>query len=319
MSRAYRDPAPVKTLSLEDMIRRAEARPPFRVPGLIHSALTGVAGEPFVGKSSLATHLVISGIRGESFLGVPWESKPDRILLALTDPGAVEEYGDRFKTAGLVSGELRTHEGAVSAGGWAELRQDQSFPLTDHSLVVIDTLTGCLPDLNSITDAYDFFGEVTAELCAHGVAVVVLMHMSEKRGKDGYRMRVPMGTTSISSHIRHRLTLTRAPGGGVSVTTTGNQATEELDIVARQRKHAADWEVISAGPRVKREKATLDRNAEIADWVVAECQGSNKTAAADKVAKQFGLTRATAKKRLQPSQSVGKLVELRGSEWVRTG
>lgn len=302
-------------ISLSEAIGRAEAMPPFRVPGLVHSALTGISGEPFVGKSSLIAHLVVSGLSGAPFLGVDWTVRPDRFLVLCTDPGGVNEYGKRFQDAGL-SGDREDRLHLLESVGvtnewWERLRTNPSLPLSSQSVVIVDNLTGAVDDLNDGQGTGAFFAQINEELCRFGIGVVLTLHRSDKRGASGYKPTVPMGHTGISGAVRHRLDLTRS-NGSVRLTTRGNQASDRLDITFRQGEHAADMVISSSESRASRPKETLDKNRAKVDFLLANPSAVTKKDKAALLATQFGGRASGYEKALQPSRPLGQLLAAGG-------
>ena len=297
---------------------RARRRDPFRVPGLVHSALTGFVGEPYAGKSSLSANLIASAMLRTDFLGLPWDEHPDRIVLVCTDPGNAAEYSDRLDELGAPDDGHRVvvFEAAPTAPEWANIRKD--FTLTPKSLVLVDNLLGVAPDVNSTKDVAGFFDSVQHHLCHHGVAVVVVAHKSEKSGLHG-KSRVPMGSTGISAKFRHVVYVDPREGNGVALRVRGNQVAGEHVWSLSRGDAAADLRVVSSEAVVPRDRAreTFERNAAIADFIVTQCQGLNKTQAAAKAAGQFALSHGTVAKHLQPGGPLGQLVERTGSGWVR--
>ncbi len=297
---------------------RAGRRDPFRVPGLVHSSLTGFVGEPYAGKSSLSANLIASAVQGADFLDVPWDEHPDRIVLVCTDPGNAAEYSDRLEELGVTDddGRVVVFESAPMSEGWADVRQD--FALTPSSLVIVDNLMGVSPDVNSTKDVGGFFDAVQHHLCTHGVAVVVIAHKSEKYGERG-KARTPMGSTAISAKFRHVVYVDPREGSGIALRVRGNQVSGEQLWTLSRGGGAADLHVTSTEAVVprNRSKEIHDRNANVADFLVTECGGLSKKDAAAKAAPVFHLTPGTLEKHMGPSGPVGTLVRREGSEWVR--
>lgn len=302
---------------------KAEARPPFRVPGLIHSALTGIVGEPYAGKSGLASHLIASGLLGTPFLDVGWDTAPDQVVLVSTDPGSDHEYNGRFDQLGLEDSEPRLSFVDPPAGslGWGAMRDH--LALTPASLVVVDNVTGFVPDINSTKDVYGFFDPIERELCAFGVAVVVIAHKSEKSGPHG-KSRTPMGSTAISAKFRHVVYVDRIAGGQrLRLSTDGNECEARQTVLLDRGVHAAAFTVAEAGPTATRsrelDRARLDRNADMAAWVLTECQGRNKTETAAALSAKFGGQPSGHAKNLQPGRPLGHLLDFDavGLRWAR--
>lgn len=69
-----------------------------------------------------------------------------------------------------------------------------------------------------------------------------------------------------------------------------------------------------------RDQATLDKNAEIAHWIVAECQGKGRNATASAVAAKFGGSDATVRTHLSKGTAYGCLVAaVDGNRWRLAG
>lgn len=306
---------------------RLRQRPPFAVAGLIHRSLTGIVGEPYIGKSALVALLVSTALARSEFLGRPWNSDVAGVLLVGTDASSADEYESRLTETGLLSeDDPRVHyleRFPSDQSQWEEV-VDQ-LDIGDDWVVVIDNLTGVIPDLNSTKDVHDFFQLIESSLCALGTCVIVVAHKSEKTGERG-KSRTPMGSTGISARLRHVLYLD-LKSKELTLTAKGNGVPEGEELKLRRGgRGAADYEVLSAVPVSQsdrqRDKATLDKRAEIARWVVANCQGMSKTEAAEAISARSGGSVSTHQKNLQPSRALGKLLVCEGGpdgrRWTTT-
>lgn len=313
-------------LTYAEVRARQKNAPPFLVPGLVSAHLTGLIGEPYAGKSSVATNLVASALTGGEFLGRPWARRPDRAVVVCTDPGLVDEYTNRL--ADLAEAAGREDYGTVvfleraprTVDDWEEFATDAR--IGSGTLVVVDNLSGVV-DTNNAQEVRPFLEAVT-DVCvtARRAPVVIAAHSSSKTGFNGRKPKGALGLTSISGAFRLELRISRNPDGSiVTVDTQGNQLPEpERLVLHRGPAGAADLQLESSvGLRQlteKRSAATYDKRADMAAFVVAECQGQNKAATAVALARRFGGTAGSHGKWLQPSGPLGQMLTHDGGRWA---
>jgi len=309
---------------------RAVRKPPFRVPGLIHRDLTGIAGVPYAGKSALAASLAM-GVVGGSFLGRDWLTPPDRVLLVCADVGTHLQMGDRLVGMGMAettTGVVVTPTAPAKAGAWAALSDRAG--LTPSSLVIIDNLSAIVPDYNDSKACGEFFGCLRDAFISKGISVVVLLHMTEKATQYGPARLQPLGSTAISASLRHVIYVVPKGDGVLEVVTRGNDLEEPVALTVQMLSGAGGPsgftvmdEVLvrerGASRKAKRATETLDRRAQKADWIVTNCQGRSKKATAEALAAKFGGAVSTYAKDLQPGRALGKMVVLEATAWSRLG
>ena len=163
-----------------------------------------------------------------------------------------------------------------------------------------------------------FFTVVEHVFCATGATVVVVAHKSEKVGMRGHS-KLPMGSTGISSRLRH-VVYVDAIAGGVRLTTQGNDNPQQEVFELHRGDHAADFRVTSvenlASNSARRSKQTLDQRAVQARWVVENCQGKSKGETAQHLADRFKGAVGTYSKHLQPAGPLGQQLVFNGGIWT---
>lgn len=305
-------------------------RQPFIVEGIISASSTLIYGEAKVGKSFLVSSLVASLVTGSDFLGREVEDRDWKVAICWTDDDGVAEYGERIATVlpdgiepavrfyGLPVMRTRRHWEAL----FARVMADGS------NFLVIDNLSqasrGSLNDDNAVKDFFDGVRIFTRA----GIPVVIVGHSSEKRSDTGNKSDLPLGSSVISQSVRWRCFYSRSRGK-VNVRFSGNHAeahsmTLDHGVGARftvvEKKDAQAVKDEQQERTRTRDSATLDRNADIARWVVAECQGKGRNAAAEAIAGQFGGTLSTAKTHLSKRSAYGCLLApLPGNRWALAG
>ncbi|MER7071022.1 AAA family ATPase [Terrabacter sp. NPDC000476] len=318
-------PSP-RLYSLAELLH--DGLPPFRVSGLVHRDLTGIAGPPYTGKSTLVAGLA-AGLSGGCFLGRPWERPPDRILFVCTDMGSHRQMARLVASMGLSPDSpdvTIAAEAPADKAGWVDLRRRAG--LTSDSLVVIDNLSAIVGDFNDSGACKTFFDALRQAFVSEDISTVVVMHMSEKAPNYGPQRLQPLGSTVISAALRHVLYVVPKGEGMAEITTRGNDLEEPLVLsvrTVRGEDGPAGFEVLTeqaVGDRKRqRDRDTLDQNALRSSWVVANCQGMNKQQTADALAAEFGGKASGHAKQLQPSRPLGMMLAHQpdGNRWTLRG
>lgn len=296
--------------------------PDFIVDGLVPSSATLIIGEPMEGKSLLTIDLAAALISGEPWLGREVMGGPHRVGFVVTDPNAGLETCRRWEdrtgsTEGLPVARLD-----LEAGGWeAVAGQAQAAGLT---VLILDNVLGSLPgDVNSARDCRaltDGLNLVLATGCA-----VIAVHHTAKAGEHGPG-RSPLGSQHLKAWPRSVLRLFKRGGPDSRGLTTESNTAEPLDLTlaVEMTGRAARFSVLDSKDvnqekregTHKRTKQRLDRNAEVAAYVVSECQGLNKRQASERIAEQFGLSASTVRTDLSPTRPLGTLVRNVGGRWL---
>ncbi|MEW1955143.1 AAA family ATPase [Terrabacter sp. NPDC080008] len=312
-----------KLMSHAEVLSRGAGSAPFLVPGLVSADLTGVIGEPYAGKSSLVVNLVNGALTTGDFLGRRFTRRPERAVLVCTDAGLADEYARRLEELagpGSDFGSVIYAERAPrSPDGWEGFAQKAR--IGSGTLVVVDNLSGVV-DTNNAQEVRPFLAAVV-DVCvtARRAPVVVVAHSSAKPGFNGRKAKGPMGLTSISGAFRLELRVAAGSGGALTVETKGNQIREpERLCLTRGSAGAGDLHVTSSEPlsesAARRQTKTLDQRADMARFVVEQCQGLSKADAAAALARTFGGSSGTHAKRLQPSQPLGQQLVHQDGSWA---
>ncbi|MET4609457.1 hypothetical protein ABIC28_000427 [Rhodococcus sp. PvR044] len=285
-------------------------------PELVSSSITMIYGRSNVGKSYLVCSMLLSLlVEDREFLGTqPADNtKLWKPAILWTDPGSDEEYGERIHKA-LPEG-VEVDVPVFHIGRTA--RSDEWETLTDHlvsegvNFVVVDNLMGATGDTNDALVVTTVFDGLT-RLTNQGVPVVVLHHESEKgqvvAGATSMGASVAVQKSRVWIHAR-QTSRRKLRGGNTALVVQSNMLDQPREVIAEPMQ-GPDYRVLSQGPWVSRseseaekpkqsrEKATLDTNRAMAEWVVANCQGIGVNAAAPLLAAEFGKSAWTCRDQL---------------------
>ncbi|MFF4652397.1 AAA family ATPase [Streptomyces sp. NPDC001380] len=304
-------------LDWKDMVKAAETQAHFIIDGMISATSTLLYGEAKVGKSYIVSALIASLAMGRDFLGRGIESRGWNVAICATDDGAAAEYGQRIQTVVPegVNLPVRCFQLPVmrSRAMWESLYRQ--IIRGGFNFVVIDNLTqaagGSVNDDGAIRD----FFEGVRMFTRAGIPVVIVGHSSEKSGERG-KSNLPMGSSAISQSVRHRCFVSRSRGR-LSLRFSGNHVEPHtvllehgtgarFTVVDRQ-----DAEAVKADGEAKRrdrDKATLDKNAVIAAYVVSDCQGMGVRKTAQSLADRFGGAASTYSSNLSSKRAYGAML-----------
>lgn len=284
-----------------------------------------IYGRSNVGKSYLVSSMLLSlMLDGREFLGMQPTNRTKvwRPAILWTDPGSDEEYAERIYPELPKEAELGIfHVGRTT-------RVDEWEVLADHlitegfNFVVVDNLQGVTGDTNESATVTTVFDGLT-KLTNRGVPVVVLHHESEK-GKV-VAGASPMGTSTAVQKSRAWIQVRQSNrrnlrGGNTVLVIQSNALSQPQQLVAEPLTGPA-YRVLDRGPWVtqdtekkpkeKRGKPTYDERADMARWVVNNCQGKGLNATASALAEKFGKSQATCKEQLMRG-ALAKLVNRAG-------
>jgi hypothetical protein len=320
-----------KAQTMTEVLQRMQNDPedPWLVPGLISAKSTFLYGPAKIGKSWLVSHLVGALLNNGRFLDV--QVPTDRrfsVAVAYTDHGGDLEYTERIHTIA----DDASRVGLLDIGGrmhhddWESLLEfclDQG-----HNVLVIDNATQALPGSMNEDHSWRVFYDELRMFIRAGIAVVIVGHSTSKTfngkpsdthmGSDyavqGVRwiMRVKKVNRRLEVKVHgnhgHGRTLKVRPGAG---------ARFDVESVVLDEEAAGEKE----SQVQDRDKATFDRNAEHAQYVVDHCQGMIPAEVAQSLSDQFGGSVQTFKNSLS-TRALSKLLDREGdgteTRWART-
>jgi AAA domain len=277
-----------------------DERPPFLVEGIVSSTLTLLYGAPKSGKSTLAAALAVAVANGGTYLEKP--APRGKVAIVTGDPSDDDQYY-RYAYGRVPDGAVTPY--AFSRPPMAETWGKVCYEIERNgtNLAIIDNLTAFAPggDVSDQRSFRTFYDGVIDQLTRNGIAVVLIHHTSEKRGEHGGYSRTPMGHTAISAAARWKWRIETPDVTGPSRLTFEGNYGPKYEMLVTRPGGVADFDVIEvtqpdelAARRRNRQRATMDRNAEIARWVVDNCQGvTSNTEAGRRVAGQYGGSEGT--------------------------
>jgi hypothetical protein len=263
-------------------------KPRFLIDGLVARSLTLLYGQPKHGKSTLAMAIAIAVANGSpEFLGRKVNlDGPVKVGIIAGDPEDDIEYAKALR-GNVPSGSVMTYcpQRPPQPEHWASVISEMK--LWGVKLVIIDNLQAFCRDVNDsrlVAPMLDRCDQLTRA----GIAVILVHHTSEKSTEHGPRT-TPMGHTAISSAARWKVRAYLPDNGHLIVTCEGNYGGKHELRLSRPNGRP-NFDVIStadtgeltdryAKRKAARDKATLNRNGEIAAYVAA---GHTQRDAADK-------------------------------------
>lgn len=296
----------------------------FVIDGLVCTTSTLLVAEPKAGKSLLGASILGALLTGEPLLGREVRV-PDggwRIALCWTDDNAEAEYRDRLMTIlpkGLEPAVRFYRVSEIDGKGWSRLHSE--IKADGCNFVIFDVMNQALcGSANDDKVVTDFFRGVR-ECTRNSIPVLLIVHSSEKTGEHG-KSKNPLGSTQISGNARWIISLTRNASGVWTLETKGSVA----DICAI-RFTAPEFDVprFEIGKEVsgvekrtssrQRSTATLNRNGEIAAYVVAECQGLSQADTAARISAKWNLRKSGCVSNLSGGRGYGALLQRDGDTW----
>jgi hypothetical protein len=274
----------------------------FLIEGVLHRSVTLIYGQTMAGKSTIAASIAVALATGKT----EWAGRTvspsghGPVVIVCGDPDSRYEYQERlFKvrdefTAASQYIELVAPYRPTRPEGWEQIRR--VVDETGAKTVIIDNLSqftaGSLSDDDLVKQ---FYAEVD-EFARRGIAVLVLAHVSDKKGPDGQASRLPIGSSLIRFGPRWwalawkgggkvHLEFSGNGGGGWWLDLTEPDGTPRFDVLGgKTTGELREGRVRRA--RERGEKTEDDRSA-VGDWVIANCQGKNRKEAAGAVAGHF--------------------------------
>lgn len=260
-------------MKLGEMLEYVKTRPEPKwvVPGYVPEGLTVFAGNSKVGKSYMCLDIAAAVAAGEPCLNGPVCEMGDVLYIAAEDD-------DRRLTGRLLDRDADKSGWPLDrlSLAWAPLARpapEEAREWLDESanprLLILDTLSRTIPDVDSRKGAYDREVEKMARVqefaSTAGIAVLVVTHTNQMKLDDGddWMMRVS-GTTGIIGTADHIMFLDAqrgSPDGMLHV--TGRDMPDRSDVL---RRVGAWWQVFD-GPKIG---SLGDRSLDIIEWVTAQ-------------------------------------------------
>ncbi|WP_435592028.1 AAA family ATPase [Nocardia sp. bgisy118] len=319
------------TTTYTEALKLADEGETWVVENIIGAGTTLIYGEAKVGKSFLVSALIKSLAIGTEFLNKPVpQDRAFSVAVCWTDDMGAQEYSTRIRTVMPAdeAPDVRFYHLPImrTPDMWQALYE--RVMSDGHNFVVIDNLAQTLNgSINDDAEVRKFFDGVRLFVRA-GIPVVIVAHSSDKAGVNGFKPETPMGSAYITQAVRWRVFVRRSKRGNVTLKLMGNHAEpyemtlyhgagarfEVIDV-----KTAEALKASAEGAARARGKATLDHNAEVADWIVANCQGLSVMDVARKLEPEFGGKVNSYKRWLNQEGKLGMLLERDGTTWKRRG
>jgi hypothetical protein len=283
----------------------------YLIDGVLHRSVTLIYGQTMAGKSTIAASIAVALATGKT----EWAGRAvgpsahGPVVIVCGDPDSRYEYQERlYKVRDEFTSpdhyvELLAPFRPTRPEGWHQIRAVVAE--VGAKVVIIDNLSqfvaGSLSDDDLVKQ---FFTEVD-EFARQGIAVLVLAHVSDKKGVDGNPARLPMGSSLIRFGPRWwalawkgggkvRLEFDGNGGGGWWLDMSEPDGIPRFDVLgSTSTEELKEGRANRARQRAAR---TLDDRSDVGGWVVANCQGMNREQTAEKIAAQFpDITVSTAK------------------------
>lgn len=300
---------------------------------LIHSSITMLYGRAGVGKSYVVSDLILSLlVRDRPFMGQQ-PTNPNKewhpVILG-TDPGTADEYALRLHAGAELANASPIEVPLYFIGRTAQAPEWDALAsrLMDegYNFVVLDNLMGATGDTNDAVAQTTVFDGLT-RFTNVGIPVLVVHHESQHGGKASPGAP-PMGlSTSVQKSrtwIQARQSERKAHrGGNLVLYVQSNALDQPYEITAEPRGtgDAPDYRVVNRAkiePRIPEQRApeVLDRNDQVASYIVDHCTRLSQRQAAEKVAEIFGGSKGTWRNSIS-SGALSKMVKLGADGWER--
>jgi hypothetical protein len=266
------------------------AGPDWLIDEWLVSSATMVTGQPECGKSSLVASMAAAVSRRDEWLGAEVStSRSGPVAIVVTDPSDEIQWAKKAVELGVDNWEIIRFS-PERWGGIEDLATSMQCPL-----LVFDNITGAIEE-GTINEANPkAILRPLGLIIAEGTPVVVIHHSDKIGRKD------PMGPTAYKAWRRHGIHITGS-GERRTLTREGNFGRFPDVVVHGTARGAAVEYKLAEGqptPRSNRSVDRLNENAEIADWVVKNCQGVGVNDVAKHIAKEFpGVKESTRRNQL---------------------
>lgn len=270
---------------------QADGYTEYLIDGVVHSAVTTIQGDSYLGKTFLALDIARSLITGDPFLGRAVVRQVDRVAFLSTDPGGKYEMAQRVRDAGIDRKRivLKSFYAPNDWAGWTTVMTGLQT-LGAGVAIVVDNTTDLAIDANGprevklITDGLRLWSD-------NGLSVINIHHLNKGSswgGKSGF------GSIIWRKWSRVELSLTgreKSPYRKLSALPNNAPATDWGLIFdpASSPAFTAQTETATAQRERSRDIQTLNRNQKIAQWVVDNCQGiASKSEIGRRLEAKFG-------------------------------
>ncbi|GAA3796479.1 hypothetical protein GCM10022403_032900 [Streptomyces coacervatus] len=314
-----------------EMMQAADTEEDFIIRDIASAETTALVGKSVIGKSWMVSHIIACSQTGEKVFGeIEMADRDWKVAILGTDNKPHKEYGKRIRTAIPVgmTPNLRTFDLPVMDAEWKWKSLHKTLVANGFNLVVIDSYTQSVGEFNDNERVTRYFNGLEL-LVKSGIAVFIVAHESEKgRGGTG-----ALGSSLFKQKVRSHITVTKQSRGKVKLFIENNASEEhqyihlkagvgarytiedrytESEYEARRAKGSRENKA-QQQEKQKRDAATLDRNKEMAQFVVefykSQAKTPSKTAAANALADKFEGTKVnTHKVALSGSQGFGSML-----------
>lgn len=254
------------------------AGPDWLIDEWLVSSATMVTGQPECGKSSLVASMAAAVSRRDEWLGAEVStSRSGPVAIVVTDPSDEIQWAKKAVELGVDNWEIIRFS-PERWGGIEDLATSMDCPL-----LVFDNITGALEEGLNEADPNAILRPLGL-IIAEGTPVVVIHHSDKVGRKD------PMGPTAYKAWRRHGIHITGS-GERRTLTRKGNFGSfPDVVVHGTARGAAVEYKLAEGQPTSRSNRSTdrLDENAEIARWIVENCQGVGVNEVGRQVAAKFG-------------------------------
>ena len=260
--------------------------PDWLIEGWLASSVTMVDGSPESGKSSLVASMAAVVANGESWLGQ--QVTTDRqgpVIIIASDPSDASNWAKQGR-------DLR-----VTDDGW-EIAPFSRSSWDDYEeyagamrcrLLVFDNITSALDGPINEADPTAILAPL-GRISTAGTPVVVIAHTG-KQGGPG-----PMGPTAYTAWRRFGINVSGRGDNPRKIRRSGNMGSwSDVTLNGTAEGAAVEYRLADGQPKSNRSTDRLERNAEMARWIVGNCQGVGVTEVSRRIATEFGGSAGTHK------------------------
>lgn len=315
---------PIQVYSKGQALAMFGDQPNDMLDGIIGAETTIFYGASGVGKGRLLAEIIGAGLNGEEFAGKRWLKSVERVAVVGTDAGAPKEYSAWVERAGAgPEHDDNLHiwavDHALNDRGWSEMIGGVLG--YQPSLVILDSSTEIIQGSYNDDTCVREFWRATAPIRTAGIPLVMVHHVAkpgpESNGRFG---KTPMGSALWENYSRNKVNIYERAG---------------QVVMACRPRHAGAWDAhfdedpqtgrltfsdsLTAeqkrGKRLVQRQDQLDRDREVADWAVANCQGMNRSQASKAIGEKFNMKDQTVRRNISGKRDYGVYLEVEGTSW----